>query len=185
MSGKDGTPAPKTRKYEEVSLSPSPIIERIMSTAKIDYIQELVKEMVDARMDLVDEKLLSQEKEMKALKTENKMLKEKVIKIESQSRRCNLRFYGFPERRHENPADCKRLVLRMLNQAGFKLQDIAIERAHRLGPPKSQNNRPIIARFFHFGERELVFQRSSIISQRCQITVTEDFPEEIDARRKV
>jgi hypothetical protein len=95
-----------------------------------------------------------------------------------------LKFFGFQENRFEN---VESLVLEFLHDAGFQMSELTIERAHRLGPYVPGRTRPVIVKFWHFKERERVWQqlgaRSNPSSYR-KVYITEDYPESIEAARK-
>ena len=64
---------------------------------------------------------------------------------------------------------------------------MGIENAHRVGPKKSRKNerpRAIIVKFFHLEEKEAALMRSNQIKEMCNIFVDEDFPPEIEERRR-
>lgn len=116
---------------------------------------------------------------------ENQHLKEKVLKMESYSRRSNLKFYGFTEQKGESKFDSKRFILNTLLRSGIQLHQMAIENSNRVGPQLRNKNRAILAKFFHGQERDLVLKKAEHIYRTTGIRVEEDFPEEIEKKRKV
>ena len=117
----------------------------------------------------------------KILTKDSKKLEEKVLHDECQSRRDNLQFIGVPESRNEN---YEWTVLQICQQAGLDLNPRAIVRAHRLGGYIKTRTRPIIVKFHHYKDREMVFYSRKGIKGSQGIMVTEDFPREIQERRK-
>ena len=108
-------------------------------------------------------------------------MREKLLRSECQSRRDNLVFLGVHE---EKGQSCEESVLGLLNYAGFPLDMRSIVRSHRLGPFAHHKTRPVIVRFHHYQDRETVWIGRKFIKDSCDVTVVEDFPEEIRNRRK-
>ncbi|KAL8620545.1 hypothetical protein ACOMHN_028048 [Nucella lapillus] len=80
-----------------------------------------------------------------------------VDRLESFSRRNNLRFFNVFEGPKENNFQCTRKVIQLLNRF-FPIKQWSIddvERAHRIGPrnEKYEQPRPIIARLFHWQDK--------------------------------
>ena len=122
------------------------------------------------------------------LVTENRQLKEKLLQLENQSRRNNLRFSGLPEKADaETWADCETAIQGVITALGLDSSAIVIERAHRLGSKAKATTRPIIARFLSFKDREMVLQKYRQKETRTTlaegIRILEDYPPEIDFRR--
>ena len=112
------------------------------------------------------------------------ILKERIIQAEAYSRRDNLLFEGVQETQGE---DCEQKVYDILVK-DLKLADarqrIRFTRVHRLGGKTSNKNRPIIAKFHYFKDRQAVWD----VRRRLKGTavwVSEDFPIEIRNRRQV
>jgi ribA/ribD-fused uncharacterized protein len=145
------------------------------------------------------------EQKYSTLNANYKLLHERVIHLECQSRRDNLLIDGLPE----SPPDVKETnqVCLQLVQKTFaeKLSlpnayDIKIVRCHRLGPPprarpsaplstrpnSGSQARPgtVIVKFHWFGDRQAVWQARTKL-KNTGIFITEDFPKEIVDRRKI
>ena len=121
------------------------------------------------------------------LEEEKRQLQEKVVKLETHSRQRNLVFYGFAESRYESDVDCYRKVMTVIRNLGLN-PNMPINRCHRLGPyHKHQNTpRPIIVSFHWFGDRNAVWNCKQYIKRfNNQIYVSEDFPEEIQQKRRI
>lgn len=90
-----------------------------------------------------------------------KSLSAKVDNLENQSRRCNLVFYGVNE--SDNPernADSERKILELC-ESKLGLQNLSIGRAmHRLGRFQSGKNRPLIASFTSYKEKQLILENA-------------------------
>ena len=124
------------------------------------------------------------------LKKENQELKERIVYLEAQSRRNNLRFTGIHEMQYETWQDCEKAVEGVLAPLG--IVGVHIERAHRLGltsQPDTRNTpRPIICKFLSFKDRERVIQACRTKEGASKlprgVRILEDFPPEIDAKRR-
>ena len=174
-------------------------INEFMVTAskKLDSIGELQEEVINLKRenDLIKGKMnelqssvdhltnsrKSDQCKLAALRAENEEMKEKLLRSECQSRRDNLVFQGVHEEKGEN---CEESVLGLLNYAGFPLEMRSLVRTHRLGPFSHHKTRPLIVRFHHYQDREIVWLGRKHIKDSCGITIVEDFPEDIRNRRK-
>ena len=111
---------------------------------------------------------------------ENKQLKEHILKNESYSRRENLVIRGFQPSNSPCP-EIVRDILGLMNIPGFKHQEIPFVRCHYLDRTKSQ----IIVRFLMYSDRELVWKNRRNLRHRANnVFISEDFPVEIEQRRK-
>ena len=112
--------------------------------------------------------------------------KEHAIKLESHSRRNNLNLFGIPEEAEESFASTENILCNFMKQK-LKVEDvdeISIERAHRIGKPLSDGKpRPIIAIFSFFKDKDYVLsQASNLVGTK--FGVAPDFPKEIVDIRK-
>ena len=75
---------------------------------------------------------------------EIRSLQERTLDLQARSMRCNLLFHNIPETKNEN---CETILHKQLKS--FGLENIKIERTHRLGQQIAtpKNPRPIIAKF--------------------------------------
>ena len=126
----------------------------------------------------------SLQNKLTTVELENSNLKARLTSLESQSRRTNLHFHGIPESPNEDP---EQLAHDALSRAGFPRCPREIERAHRLGP-KTGKIRPIIVRFSHFKDREMVWKKLghgaiNIPPPYERLHVREDYPPEVENAR--
>ena len=145
---------------------------------------ELIKGKMNELQSKVDHLTNSQKSDqskLAELRSENEEMRENLLRSECQSRRDNLVFLGVHE---EKGQSCEESVLGLLNYAGFPLDMRSIVRAHRLGPFAHHKTRPVIVRFHNYQDRETVWIGKKFIKDSCDVTVVEDFPEEIRNRRK-
>ena len=149
-------------------------------------IKALIKPM-QTQLDNTQELLMETRQDLETEINENELLRERIYKLEGFGRRHNLRFYKIREQTNESKKDCKQHLLNILHQADILIPPKAIESAHRVGPnkynPKSQP-RYILAKLFHLEEKEQILLRSHQIRNLHGVIVEEDFPPEIESRRK-
>ena len=136
-----------------------------------------VKRM-NKKFDKLDKKVQELKKDNKHLKQQNESLSQQVTELtttvinletrmneaekrneqlEAQSRRENLKFYGFTDDKDETWEQSEDKVRTYLsNELHIDEQRMQIERAHRLNSKTSP--RPIIVKFSHFKDKELVLK---------------------------
>ena len=90
-------------------------------------------------------------------------LESEIERLESFSRRNNLRFFNIPQPTSETDDNCTRSLVRTLNHfyPSKRWNEDDIERAHRTGSTASNGRprpRPIIARFFSWRDKMLVLR---------------------------
>ena len=159
-----------TRKYDDVK----------KEVNKCKDIEEKFKE-VQKTQELIG--LL--DTELKASEQENWQLKEKLLQQEAYTRRDNLLLLGIEEQSNEN---CENLVRMFLSsKLGIpesSAKTLLISRCHRLGRKKNTYPRPVIIKFLLHSERMMVWQKRLELKGTSFI-IKEDFPQEIQNRRKV
>jgi ribA/ribD-fused uncharacterized protein len=135
--------------------------------------------------------------QIKMMQQRQDTLAERIISIESQSRRDNLIIEGIPEApwgARETFNDCVNKVFEIL-ESKLKItnaKDIRLTRCHRLGPPPPRSNQPgtptarsraMIFKCHWFGDRQRIWQAKRHL-KGSNIVLREDFPQEILERRK-
>ena len=85
--------------------------------------------------------------------SENRELKDRLVYMETQSRRDNLLFCEFIEDQGETNSDCERKVKCLFRRMGVN-ESILIARCHRKGYSVPYKIRPIIVTFEFFEERQ-------------------------------
>ena len=100
-------------------------------------------------------------------------LEARLDKLEDQSRRDNLLFYGFNESKYEK---CENMVRDLLARKILRHMDVngvIIVRAHRLGPFKAGYTRPIIVKFREYADKEeilkYVYKGTLTESGKCEV----------------
>ena len=116
------------------------------------------------------------------LKKENKQLKEQILNMEYQERRDNLQFIGYEEKKDEDP---EKVVRDTLSAAGIDLTDRSIVRAHRIGKFDQKRKRPILVKFSHWKDRDMIWKMKEDIRMQSHIKIIEDLPKEMAARKRV
>ena len=119
-----------------------------------------------------------------ALKKENSELKERLIRLESHQRRENLIFEGFDESRGETDFECYEKVVSAISRLpDINPYAVRISRCHRIGPYVRGRKRGIIVNFHWYGDRQFILKCRRFLPYG--ISVHEDFPQEIEDRRRV
>ena len=116
------------------------------------------------------------------------------IKIEAQSRRSNIKFFGVREAEAEsNLHETERIVrLVLVNELKMLKEDVAnskFERVHRMPTNRSAKTptnrpRPIIAKLSFYKDKGHIFKHVKNIDPVLKIGVADDYPKEIDEMRK-
>lgn len=156
-------------------------------------------EMTDNQVKQLTEKTVKYVKTVDALTTrcdaleaENKRLNDKIISIESQSRRNNLLLCGVKETDDQTPAsllrDMNKLISLLNLPDGITADEIKIERIHRKGTKRDDGKpRQIIMKFMSYIHRNAVWNsRSQLrkIEGAKELFLAEDFPDEIEKIRR-
>ena len=116
-----------------------------------------------------------------------KVLAYKSIDLEARSRRKNLVFHGFTECPRE---DCY-LVLRdfLWQEMGLDIEDLGIERVHRLGSlhkaklRSDPSRRPIIAALYEYRRTDTVMNTCYML-RNTRFSDSRDYPKEIVSARQ-
>ena len=139
--------------------------------------------MASDQVIAMDKRVTVLEKALKQSLSQQSKLHEKALQMESYSRHDNLRLEGISESKGEN---CFDQVNEVLSGMGFDISDLGqITRAHRLGRfnPKQARPRPIIFRLLNSSDRDKIWAKRSEL-QGSRVWMKEDFPSEIETRRK-
>lgn len=122
--------------------------------------------------------------DMKKLEEENSKLKEGLLDVQCRSMKNNLIFTGLSEQEGEN---CEGLLRDFLYYEMNIDKDIQFGNIHRFGKrPQTRDDphRPIVARFLHYKDLELV-KNSGRLLKGTHFGVREQFPPEIEDRRRL
>ena len=117
------------------------------------------------------------------MKKELEDMRNEIIHEKTRSMRSNLLFYGIPESRGEDP---EKLVRDLVEEKmGLPMKNVEMMRTHRLGPHKPNQKRPIVANFHRYTEKEAIRKAAYGTLKSTSFGVSEQFPPEIVARRKL
>lgn len=151
-----------------------------------------VKETADEALQKAtssETKISGLENEVSALKNEltdlrkcHDDLKERHLKTEAQERRNNLILDGVAEFNGEKKDDCFQKVIDVLKNE-MKLDNIALDRCHRMGP-RNKKPRSIIFKVHNFQDREKIWKARDQLKGK-KIRISEDYPVEIKKRRDI
>ena len=120
------------------------------------------------------------------LKKDVQMERERAIRLESHSPRNNLNFFSIPEVAEESFAKTESILRNFMDkELGVEdVEDISIERAHRVGKQCSDGKpRPIIAKLSFFKDKSYVLSKAPTLTG-TNFGVSPDFPKEIVDIRK-
>ena len=116
------------------------------------------------------------------LKSENKDLKQRIIQQEAYDRRKNLIFHGICYLPDENTF----AVVGKFLQSVMKVKDgekITFDNCYRLKSNQKDKPPPMIVRFVSFRDRDVVWKCRRNLAG-TSVSVAENFPQEIELRRK-
>lgn len=154
---------------------------RISTIEDNQHDQKIDSTRLDGKIEQLKSTTQQNARDLESLRKENKELKDKILMEECYSRRNNLQFIGMPESRFEN---CERAIVGLCQSVGFDVGPWSVVRCHRLGQYKKNRCRPIIVKFQHFKDRDMIWQSRRVIKSQHNIIVTEDFPVEVMDRRR-
>ena len=172
----------------------SPLLYSVPGSSGSNYIKDMVLNLIEPFKNELKEtnhRLTQELQETKQrliqVEQDNAMLQEKVVRMEGFSRRYNLKFNGIREVKYENKQDCKGTIRNILMQSGLNIPHKAIESAHRVGQKSTEPHRPrsILVKLFHLEDKEYIQLRSQQIKNSCKVIIEEDFPVEIEGKRRV
>ena len=124
----------------------------------------------------------------KGLTNENNRLNKRCDDQETYSRRENIVIRGVAEAADEDNAGCIRVtrgfLVQHLNFNDADAERMIFVRCHRVGKPQQQRGRPIIVRFHHYADRELVWSRKTLLKGKA-FSIHENFASEVEFKRKL
>ena len=124
----------------------------------------------------------------KGLANENNRLNKRCNDQETYSRRENIVIRGVAEAVDEDNASCirvtKEFLVQYLNFSDADAERIMFVRCHRVGKPLQQRDRPIIVRFHHYADRQLVWSRKTLLKGKA-FSIHENFASEVEFNRKL
>jgi len=156
---------------------------KVKCNTSITDIKELRRDFTElergvSAMDLQVQEIENEklEKQKTDLQKQIDSLSEKVVLLEKHERKYNILIYGIDDRDQDENiyAVTRHLFTQELEIDHRKAQAIPIANAHRL-PTRSKGPKPIIVRFLHFGDKQLVMSRAHKLAGK-QIRILDDLP---------
>ena len=143
----------------------------------------------DAAVNSLYDKVEQLEADRQKLNESNQRLNETVIDLQCRSMRDNLIFTGIeePDYRVEQQEDTEQVLCEFLKYEMNTEPNIPFHRVHRLGYNQRYTDypRPIVAKFEHFKDRELVRLAAPKTLQGKHYGVREQFPKVVEDKRKL
>ena len=185
----------------DVEVNPGPRTEKSQSQVKDDI--SVVLQQINANLTQLNQKVDQISSDMNILKTrmdyiednqnvfqtELAELRAKMIELElsndkqeSQSRRDNLLFFGVPESSGENWGESETKFRNLAKDMDIDPNNIIVQRCHRINT--SSSPRPIIVKFLHFKDRQLIFHTAIKKLKSTPYRVSEDFSKRVREIRK-
>lgn len=114
---------------------------------------------------------------------------DKLVDMQWRGMRENLVFSGIPESQlsRDEYEDCESLIRAVIREDMQIMRHIEFDRVHRLGRYKRGQTypRPIVAKFTYYKDKEYVRHAAPKTLIGTNISVNEQFPSEIEQRRKI
>lgn len=148
----------------------------------------------EGRIEEAEERIQNTEEVVTAMLKLHTKLEEKLLDLESRSRRENIRIYGVPEG-SEGDSTTMALFVESLLREGLELTeempDLQIERAHRSAgpqPPADAPPRSIIVKLLSFKTKDVLlrgaWQKKGFVWQQNRINLDHDYPPLILKKRR-
>ncbi|CAG2197849.1 unnamed protein product [Mytilus edulis] len=193
----------KLSKIDEMSDSLSQICNKItdietsiLNLVKRNSLIEKSVEDIGGLLDTVVERCTSNKKEIENMKRRNteierqiendnlkenfKQIEHSLLDLRCRSMKNNLIFSGLGFQQNEN---CEEKLRRFMhNELGIEFH-VELGNVHRFGKPGLNGTKPIVARFLYRKELEAVLRNTNKLKGKS-FGVNEQFPEEIETRRK-
>lgn len=138
---------------------------------EVDELRGVVNQLKQDKEDAKN-KIKSLTDDLQAKNDKIKELEEKSIYQEDYNRRNNLQIFGLAEEPRETWEKTAEEVSKLLERK-LQLPRMEIERAHRIGQQREQQDRPVIVRFSRFADREAVLRNCSKL-RGTNIFINED-----------
>lgn len=104
--------------------------------------------------------------------------------LENRSRRNNLIFYGLPDTVNETWDESERsVILPCSGSLGIQVGPSSIERAHRIGRFSTAKDRPIVAQFCSFKDKQNILSNAHKL-KGSRLSLSKDFSLRVRSERK-
>ena len=146
------------------------------------------QDLMDSRIRAALEPVHLEKEEMKAelneLREENKRLNNKCIKLDSQSRKKNLKIWGIIEARKETKSDLKEQVLSLLAEYNINLNPRDLDSVFRIGTKEDNTTRCTLVHFLHMDDKIVTLSRGRHMFKDYGVRLDDDYPIEIEDNRR-
>jgi hypothetical protein len=121
--------------------------------------------------------------EIKYMHADRKNMHDDILDIQVRSMKDNLLFFGVDEREGENYMDT--VLTFCKNELGISdaAERIKLDRAHRIGPKRTNKTRPLVAKFCYFQQRKEVRKLGHRLKGK-HYGMSEQLPREVQDRKK-
>lgn len=113
----------------------------------------------------------------------NATLQEDILDLKTRSMRDNLVFYNIPEKMNEDAEETIREFCATKLDMRDTIDDIKIDRAHRMGKRYDNKTRPFVVKFNYFKDKEYIKHRAFKL-RGSRFGISDQYPMEIRERRK-
>ena len=111
-------------------------------------------------------------------------MKERQIRLESNSRKKNLTIWGIREEKNESKYDTKRKVKNIFRDYGKNFNPKDLDNLNRVGPKNNHAPRPTKVNFIYSEDKEMAQTVGKELYFDHGMRMKDNFPHEIEAKRK-
>lgn len=153
----------------------------------VNYYNDICDTILSSNTE-IDTRLRDLTNKLSSVEQKQKASDDKLMDVQWRSMRENLIFSGNPETelRRGEQENCESLVKEFIRNQMRIEREIEFDRVHRLGRYMQNQRypRPIIAKFTYFKDKEHVRQAAPRTLIGTRYSVNEQFPPEMESRRK-
>ena len=132
-----------------------------MRVDELAKIVEAFKSAVLDRLKSIDDNIQSLKEGNEKIEARLKWVEDKLSKLEDQSRRENLLFFGHKESKDEKWEETEKKISKFVKEKLEIEGEILFHRVHRLGRPRQGvNSRPIKVKFLLFKDKDSVLRNA-------------------------
>ena len=146
---------------DELKLSSQFVSSKFDDLRKNSDQLKIKMEQIEDRIKLLETNL--EEEDYYSFESRFEELEKKHEYLENMSRRNNIKILGLPEDKEKEKtwADTEEMVKASIDkQLDFAVGEIQIERAHRVGKPRDNRPRPVVARFTSSKQKEAILAKA-------------------------
>ncbi|XP_065286334.1 uncharacterized protein [Dermacentor albipictus] len=166
----------------DVESNPGPDYDQFSKQLKqisddIRVIKEERLTSIDLKLDSLsnlDTKVSTCMEQINSLQKALISLELKVDDLENRSRRSNLIVYGLPEEAKENEGSLEHKVHEKILKSVLEVEDVTIERIHRLGRPAAKKTRPVILKLLDYRDKTQILSNCYKL-KGSSFSIGEDF----------